>query len=223
MKNNLSREKWAKFLKRVRLFRLVPFTEFVMASGSLATGTLRESSDFDVLVGVRQGRVFTNRFFAVLIFGLAGYFKRNAHARGIAKDMICLNHFVTPRAYKLAPPYTDYDQAIYAGLVPVIGKEGKIEQFFRANDWMKPQRTYKRSLRYLGEMDSTFRKAAEWLLGGWLGNWAEKLKFLQISFIKRGAVQNMPIGAHFVCSDNELRFHLDSAQTIAKWRERRQR
>jgi len=221
MKSNLSQEKWMKFLKRVRLFRLVPFTDWVMASGSLVTGTLRESSDFDVLVGVRQGRIFINRFFAVLIFGLAGYFKRDMHTRGITKDMICLNHFVTPRAYKLSPPYTDYDQAIYGNLVPIMGNEEKIKHFFEANNWINPGRMYKRDQRYLGVGDSPFKRLVEWLLGNRLGNLAEKLKFVQMAVINRGVSQNMPAGAHFVCNDNELRFHLDSVRTIAKWRERR--
>jgi len=220
MKNNLSQEKWAKFLKRVRLFRFVPFTDWVMASGSLATNTLRESSDFDVLVGVRQGRIFTNRFFAVLIFGLTGYFKHDMHERGIAKDMICLNHFVTPKAYRLTPPHTDYDQAIYGNLVPIMGNEEKIKYFFETNNWINPERMYKRDRRYLGAGDSLFKGLVEWLLGGWLGNLAEKLKFVQIAAINQGVSQNMPAGAHLVCNDNELRFHLDSVRTIAKWRER---
>ncbi|MDD5710612.1 MAG: hypothetical protein PHV43_00715, partial [Candidatus Colwellbacteria bacterium] len=179
--------------------------------------------DFDVLIGVRRGRIFTNRFFAVLVLGLAGYFKHNMHEQEKAKDMICPNHFVAPGAYRLTPPYIDYDQAIYAGLVPVMGNETKIEQFFRANDWMKPRRVYKKDQRYLGEANSLFKRAVEWLLGGWLGDLAERLKFVQISEISRGLPPKMPAGARFVCNENELRFHLNSAQTITKWRERKQK
>jgi hypothetical protein len=218
---SLEEEKWSKFLKRVRLFRFVPFTDFVMASGSLATKTMRESSDSDVLVGVREGRIFTNRFFAVLIFGLAGYFRHHMHERGIAKDMICLNHFVTPDAYRFSLPHTDYDQAIYAGLVPILGDEEKMVQFFEANDWLEPKRTYQRDARYLGAGGSFPKALREWLLGGGLGNLMEKkLKSIQIRSIKRGLPQPLPAGARFVCNDNELEFHLDSQETIAKWRER---
>ncbi|MDZ4231209.1 MAG: hypothetical protein U1C52_00240, partial [Patescibacteria group bacterium] len=64
MKSDLYDRKWSKFLRKVKLFRFVPFVEFVLASGSLATGKVHEGSDFDVMVGVRPGRIFTARFFA---------------------------------------------------------------------------------------------------------------------------------------------------------------
>ena len=44
-----------------QLFQYVPF-DFVFAAGSMAMGTVRQDSDFDVLVGVRHGRIFTARF-----------------------------------------------------------------------------------------------------------------------------------------------------------------
>src|SRR3989344_1208349 len=124
MKNSeLSEKKWSKFLRRVRLFRFVPFVEFVMAAGSLANGNLHENSDFDVIVGVRTGRIFTVRLFSVLLFGLLGM-RRNKMTHGEeARDKICLSHFVTFKAYRLTPTYDNYRQNLYANLVPILGSQ----------------------------------------------------------------------------------------------------
>ena len=66
-------QKWQKFLGRIWPFKFIPFVDFVLAAGSLATGNLREESDFDVIVGVRQGRIFTARAFCFLAFGMFGW------------------------------------------------------------------------------------------------------------------------------------------------------
>src|SRR3989344_1192370 len=51
MESNLSEKKWRKFLSRVWLFKFIPFVDFVLASGSLATGNPRteraEQSSYD--------------------------------------------------------------------------------------------------------------------------------------------------------------------------------
>ena len=65
-------KKWWLFLKYARIFQYIPFIEFAFGAGSMALNTAHEESDFDVIIGVRQGRIFTARFFAVLLFGLCG-------------------------------------------------------------------------------------------------------------------------------------------------------
>ena len=220
--SSLYERKWEEFSKRVRLFRFVPFTDFVMASGSLATGKIKEDSDFDVLVGVRYGRIFTNRFFAHLIFGLFGY-RRPGHGHdGDVKDKICLNHFVTPASYKEDPPYSQYVKDLYQNLVPVIGDEDLIRYFFEANDdWMEPKRIYKKDERFLGEGRSWFKSFLEFLLGGYLGDILEKrLKSWQKTRAEGGLPDIMPEGARFVCTDEELEFHIDAKMVYSKWESR---
>lgn len=221
MKSSLEEEKWGKFLKAVRLFRLVPFADFVMASGSLVTGALRESSDFDVLVGAREGRILTNRFFAVLVLGLTRNWKHKMHERGVAKDMMCLNHFVTPKAYKLRPPYTEYDREVYSKLVFVVGNEEKAREFFEANDWLKIKEPHRRDSWYLGDKKSVVRKVLELFLGGKFGDLFEKWMSFQTRKIREGLPAKMPEGARFVCSEHELEFHIYSADTIRKWEDRK--
>ena len=44
---------------RIWLFRLIPFVDFILVAGSMAMGNPCEDSDFDVIVGVRRGRIFS--------------------------------------------------------------------------------------------------------------------------------------------------------------------
>src|SRR3989344_9230759 len=88
-------KKWKKLLKKIWLFKFIPGVDFVLVAGSLATGNVNKDSDFDVIVGAKQGRIFTARFLSVLFFGLFGWRRRKLSHKESARDKICLNHFIT--------------------------------------------------------------------------------------------------------------------------------
>ena len=212
MKSDLYSRKWRKFLRRVKPFRFVPFVEFVLAAGSLATGRLNEGSDFDVMVGVRQRRIFTARFFSIATFEMFGYRRRGMDHKGNVSDKICLNHFVTDKKYRLDPPHVGSWMELYQSLVPIMGDEEEIKQFFEANDWMEPKRIYKRDPRYMGEGNSSIKKFLEWILGGRLGYLLEAfLKQLQISRIESGLEGVLSSDGRVLYGDDELEFHPEGA------------
>ena len=219
---DLAQGKWRKFLRRVRLFRFVPFTDFVLASGSLATGKLHEKSDFDLIVGVRQGRIFTARFFAVIFFGFFGWRRSKLDHKEDSSDKICLNHFITPRSYRLSPPHNAYWNHLYQNLVSVSGNEESISIFFKANEWMNPPRIYptspsglrgasKRDSRYLDKGHSLLKKFLERVLGGRFGDEIEKiLKQDQVKRIESGLPHSLGHKPRFIYNDDELEFHPDT-------------
>lgn len=207
----LYERKWKKFLRRVKVLRFVPYLDFVLAAGSLATGKLHEKSDFDVILGVKSGRIFTARFFAVLFSGITGSRRKGTDHKEEASDKLCLNHFVTREAYYLRPPYNAYWNELYQKLVPVMGDEKVISDFFRANDWLEPRRFYERDSRYLGNGDSFIKSILEFLFRGSIGGWLEKrFKKLQLNRIERGLPQALGYKPRFVVSDSELEFHPDT-------------
>ena len=223
MTNSIAEKKWAKFIRRAKLFNSVPFVDFALAAGSMAIGNPHEHSDFDVLVGVRKGRIFTARFFAVVMFGLRGWRRKKAHDKNVDKasvsDKICLSHWVTERAYRLSPPHNDYWHKLYQSLVPLTGHEEKIREFFEANDWLKPRRTWpsesanSRELADVGERFISDRKtllkiSAEKILEGKFGDRLERiLKKLQVERIKGGLNDKDNFKPRLICSDHELEFH----------------
>jgi len=170
--NELWERKWKVFEKRVKLFRHIPFVEFVLLAGSMATGRTHNDSDFDVIVGVREGRVFTAWFYSAMLLQLFGW---REHPGKSQSNRFGLSHFAAPGGYKLSPPYNAYWQNLYQKLIPVMGDEEKIDQFFLANDWIEPTREYKRHKRYLGRKKSLDKRYRELELGGWLGDAVERL------------------------------------------------
>ncbi|MBI2506711.1 MAG: hypothetical protein HYW00_01050 [Candidatus Colwellbacteria bacterium] len=204
---DLAQGKWRKFLKRVKLFRFVPFVDFVLAAGSLATGKVHEKSDFDVIVGVKGGRIFTVRFLSVLFFEFFGWRRKRVDSKETATDKICLNHFVAPKGYRLRPPYNDYWREMYRNLVPIIGDEAKIKSFLESNDWLTPPATYKRDPRYLGEK-SFVARIGELLLGGRIGDYLEKIvKKEQIKRIEAHLPESLKYNPRLIYNDHEMEFH----------------
>jgi hypothetical protein len=237
--DNLSRQKvlydvkWQKLLRRTWLFAYVPFIDFALGSGSIAIGNVTETSDFDVLIGAQQKRIFTARFFAILFFGLFGWRRKKTDHGLSAADKICLNHFVTPASYRFSLLANAYWELMYANLVPVYGDERFIRIFFEANKKLVPQRHRNMTdMRYLHKKSSFFKRSMERLLDGRLGDWFEKkVKAMQIERIESGLVPaNQNQKPHHIVihapdaksatytlapliryNDNELEFHPDPA------------
>jgi len=219
-------KKWIVFLRRTWLFRYIPFVEFALAAGSMATGAVRAESDFDVIVGARYGRIFTARLFAVLAFGLFGWRRTKLDHKEAAKDKVCLNHFVTEKSYKLSPPYNDYWKSLYMSLVPVYGTPAAVNYFWRANyDWLGNPRTqraelsshdgkarlYQDDMRHKYRSPSALKRLLESLLGGAVGNWLESwLRTIQIKRIERGLAAQAGYKPRIIYSDAELEFHPDT-------------
>jgi len=168
--NELWERKWKIFEERVRLFRHVPFVEFVLLAGSMATGKVHEKSDFDVIIGVREGRVFSAWFFSAFLFQLLGW---REHPGKNATNRFGMPHFAAPRGYTLTPPYDAYWNNLYSKLIPAFGDETRMAEFFSANDWIRPIRVYTRYEKYIGSVSSWCKKVIEFLLGGRIGNLLE--------------------------------------------------
>jgi len=213
MKSELIERKWRKFLFKVKLFKFVPFVDFVVAAGSLVVGGMNENSDFDVIVGVKSGRIFTVRFFSALTFGILGW-RRSKIDHGVdTKDKICLSHFVTQASYKLAPPYNEYWKTMYSNLVPIMGDREKIDEFFKANDWLSSPRTYSEGEMAKNELHIKYNKSFKsnfwkFILSGSIGDWLEKrLKAAQVKRIEAGAKDIEPNKRRLIYTDELLEFH----------------
>lgn len=207
-------KKWRKFLRRTWVFRWIPFVDFALAAGSMATGNVHEDSDFDVIVGVRYGRIFTARFFCAIAFGFFGWRRTKLDHQETAMDKVCLNHFVTEKSYRLSPPRNDYWKNLYLNLVPVFGEPAIIQKFWDANaDWMKEKKVYSDDLRHLYRKSAWKKKAYEWLLAGKIGELAERwLKKIQIRRIEKSLKNSLGYMPRIRYGDEELEFHPDTAR-----------
>ncbi len=123
---------WHGLLGRVWLFEWIPFVDFVLVSGSLATGDVHGYSDWDVIVGTRPGRTYAARFACLGVFRLLGLRTHiNARGRGF-----CLNHFIASDM-RLDEPRGAYAEAMRASLVPVVGEPDRIAAFLTGSGAMR--------------------------------------------------------------------------------------
>ncbi|HXF43876.1 MAG TPA: hypothetical protein VNK70_00115 [Candidatus Paceibacterota bacterium] len=226
-RNSLLEEKWRKFLRLRPIFYLIPFLDFVIVAGSLAQGNVHEDSDFDVIIGARKGKIFTVRAFCVFIFGILGLRRRGVDHKPTSSDKVCFNHFLTPKAYRLSPPYNDYWRVLYLNMVPVYGREKAVREFFRANDWALSAEEAERKIDEKYWQSSNPNSAGaiinysawflriffEFVLQSWLLGWFfEKfVKRIQLHYIEKG-IKNGALGfkPRFRYSDDELEFHPDT-------------
>ena len=201
---------------RIWLFRLIPFVDFILVTGSMAMGNPCEDSDFDVIVGVRRGRIFTARFCCWFVFGLFGWRRKSSSwcsrafvGSHCAKDKFCFSHFVTPAAYRLSPPHNEYWKNLYQSLVPVFGDPVKIQEFYDANaGWMNNRIMYKSDKRHVYIRKLWVTKIKEWAWSGRPGDPIEKfLKKIQIRKIEESLKKTEIYKPRIICNDNELEFH----------------
>lgn len=213
--NDVLERKWRTLRARAAYFRSVPFVEFVIVAGSMATGKARETSDFDVILGVRRGRIFLARFFAMLVLGVLGLRKRRGAANDA--DLLCLSHFVTPDGYCLKPPYNAYWTYLYRSLVPVWGDTDRIDEFFEANNaWLSPPRRYgarehAANIRFVPGRKTRLVRLFELVLGGRSGDRFEQMaKRDQMERIMRHEAADKGYKPRLIYTDEELEFHPDT-------------
>ena len=209
-------QKWRKFLRRAWLFQYIPFVDFVFGGGSLATGTVSTDSDFDVVIGAKQGRIFTVRILCALAFGVPGWRRSKMDHRESASDKVCLNHFVTPSAYRATFATNEYFANLYRRLVPLYGSRVALQTFLDANqEWLGEVKLSYDS-RHRWETKSALAVWLERVLSGPFGSWCEqKAKVFQVKRIERslptvgfpGKQGTLP--PLIVYGDNELKFHPD--------------
>src|SRR3989344_1825310 len=198
--------KWKKFLHHVKFF---PFIHFIFASGSMALGSVRDASDFDLIVGARPGRIFTVRFFALAFFGFARLRRKKNASKGEGKDKFCFNQFVTKNVFPLQS-HDIYSRYLYEILVPVFGDPVLINELLVQQDEQK--RFLTDDLRYYRTRTSLLRLILERGLGSKIGNGFEGfLKFFQVKKIEHG-LRKTHLGhkQRIVYTDDLLEFHHDT-------------
>lgn len=205
-------KKWNKFLKFRKLFHFIPFLDFVIVAGSLAFGEVHEKSDFDVIIGAKQKRIFTVRFFCYVVFSFFRIWRKSDDSKENSSDKICFNHFVTPLSYKLQPPYNAYWQKLYQNLEPVYGDIHDIELFFIKNrDWSEREQIFLNRELWKEKRSNLFRKSLESILSGFLGDGFERfVKKFQLKRITKNLERDTGYKPRLRFDDEELEFHPDT-------------
>lgn len=200
-------QKWKKLTKLAGYFRFVPFVEFVVATGSMAVGNVTDNSDFDVLVSVKEGRMFTARYAINLLFSILRKRRLNDF-KETQKDKLCFNHFVTEPTWRIRP-INQYSMTIAKDWIPIWGDETKIKNFLAVNSGGGLDLAmHLYDLRLNNAKKSLLAKAAEKLLAGPRGTFWED--HVAGAIAKRRLLKYIaakPANGRIVLNDRELEFH----------------
>lgn len=211
-RKKIADRKWKKAKKILWIMQVTPFIKALFVSGSLALGNCKKSSDIDVLIVAKKGRIWTVRVFATILTALLGA-RRHGN---ITKDRICLNYYITDKSLKI-PFASLYDAQSYSHLINAYSSVPDKEiykEFQKENMWMK---NYVQNYDFhaLGSSRSISRNKLfvhlsiffEFIFSGKGGDYFEK-KFSEIQTVK---IKNNPSynqkGGRITISDDQLEFH----------------
>lgn len=132
----LVQQKWKLTQRIVRRLQYVPFVRMIAMSGSLAAGNTRATSDLDLFVIVKSGRIWLARSGLLTMAQVLG--RRRRHWDQQAPDKVCLNHYVTDTSLSISPDiHNIYTAVLYQALISLTGHDWQ-RRFLVANqDWMQ--------------------------------------------------------------------------------------
>ncbi len=187
-----------------RMFRYVPFVRAIYATGRLAARHGTRRSDWDVLVVLRDGGIWTGRVLVTIMTVLLG--RRKTDRRHAQR--FCLNYFITTASLRITLDdrfsAQEYMMArpLYSSINP--------RRFLDANKWINAFRPHYDllvpSAKWLCQDTAVayrIRKAGEWLCD--VLNTEQILRRLQRAKILRNP-KTFLRGAMIITNDRELVF-----------------
>jgi hypothetical protein len=214
-RHTLAQEKWKLTRRAARWLQSVPFVNMLAMSGSLAAGNTRASSDLDLFVVAKAGRLWLARCGLLAVAELLG--RRRRHWDQQAPDKLCLNHYVTHESLAVAPDIRNLYTAIaYQVHIPLLGDVWR-QRFLAANEaWMQeyvatPAAVPLITRHALPEsgVRQAVRGALEHLLAEPIWDWAERFaEIVQRWIITRHTEPGR--AGRVVINNEELAFHPDT-------------
>lgn len=222
-------KKMKKAKKAGQKIRCIPFVRALFVCNLLPI-TVKQRSDIDVLIVVKENRLWTTRLLITLVLSL---FRLRRNKKKIT-DGICLSFYITDNALDLSS-LRFQDEDIYfiywlAMLLPVYDPENFYTQIQKKNDWttsyISNAFTPYRGLNRWTVTDTVLSKIArqfgEWFLRSYWGDWIEKVcKKLQRRKMEHNKESVQRAGdTRVVIGDTMLKFHENDRRELfwGEWR-----
>lgn len=215
-KVTMTEERFKIAQKAAKKLRYIPFLQAVFICNQLPI-TVKESSDIDVFIVIKKGRLWLTRFLATAILSL---FKMRRHGECVDKH-VCLSFYITDDALDLssiAIGETDIYLVYWlAFLLPLYDPNNMSSVILEKNTWAKkfiphmwghyqePHRLFVQDA-YVSKI---IKAIGEYILGGALGNWCEqKARTFQKNKMKQNEKKHKASASRSVIiSDQMLKFH----------------
>lgn len=135
-KNKISFLKLRKLRRIIEILKFIPFVRMILVTGRLSMKTATSKSDWDLLVVLEKGRIWTGRTLVTALVHLIG--KRRYGKK--VKDRVCLNHFVTTGSLEILDKNL-FSANEYMFSIPIFDSKEYYQKFQLKNYWiqkMKP-------------------------------------------------------------------------------------
>ena len=120
-----------------RILKKIAFVKMVAITGSLSMFNAKDSSDVDLMVITRKGRLWTTRLLSIVLLTLYGMKIRRWGDKN-EKNKICINMWIDESSLTWAKNdrnfYTAHE---IAQIIPLFGREKIYQMFLNKNSWLK--------------------------------------------------------------------------------------
>ncbi len=207
---NLYNKRLKKAFFAARLISSLVFVRMICLTGSMETGKVNYDSDIDFFIVAKQERIWTTRFFVVLILKLF-FLYRNGNLPRQTAGKICPNRYLADK-YLIVNPQNLYHAREYSQLIILFNQNNTFEKYKAKNSWIKKFNCdFKNSVNTQFYFEKSklnlLKNFFENILNYKFGNRLEKfLRKKQLNKINRDP-RTYKKGSGVVVNDNELRFH----------------
>jgi len=155
-RGKISALKIKKMRRVIGFLKWVPFVRMILITGRLAMKNASPKSDWDVLVVVKEGRIWTGRTFITLWAHLLG--KRRHHDK--IRNRLCFNYFITTGSLEIRNKDL-FSASEYFFCFPLFEVGNYFQKFQLRNIWIrkyKPNYYLTLTQNLFLEMDSYFSR-----------------------------------------------------------------
>lgn len=204
--------KYRQARRFAKILSFVPGVRLVAIGNTLAWRNSREDSDIDFFIVTAPGRLWSVRFFSVMLAAMLGTRPRKGKE---SSDALCLSFFASEEALDLRELMIKDD--IYfpywvASIVPIFESKGIFEKFKEANNWvytLLPNVFFRTSLPSSASINISSKIVPDF---------AERLfKRIQIRMFPEDISQKIGYGkSEVVISDSYLKFHTNDKRAFIR-------
>ncbi len=203
--DKISVAKIKKMRQTIWWLKFVPFVKMILVTGRLAMKNASAKSDWDVLVVLQKGRIWTGRMLVTIFLHLLG---KRRYGRKI-KNRVCLNYYLTDKSLQISEQ--DFFSANeYFFTFPIFDANNYFQKFQLKNRWIKKYHLnyYLTESSHLKKIEHSkislittelAEKIFDW---NWLENFLRKI---QLAKIKKNPNTKLK-GSRIKATDDELVF-----------------
>ena len=217
-------DEYLKEVKRLKsTFQSIPFVEQIFLCNSISFNALDKNSDIDVFIIAEPWRIWTVKFWSMILFTL----KWAKRIWKKSRKKICLSFFITSDSQNLYPislPSLDIYLAYrIAHLVLIYQPNEEVNNsFFENNKWVKwilPNYQEKQTISLWinpFHWNTRFKDTMETLWNWFLWNIFERIvKHIQKAIIRLKRIWNPVWNKDVIISDSMLKFHQDIREKVS--------